>query len=196
MQKVHTSQLSRLGSQDSHPHFHTGQGGRPLQLKESNQNSNMAQLPRTFGIDQVGMPPNPQNWANPHHFKRSETQIDPATAHLQHFGNPYFRKQKSSYAEIRHSETTNRSPTYGIQLQPMPASSGHNFFAQPQNSGAQQEQKKRGPMFDDDDLSIFLDQRYKMLEKKDVQLNGTLNLDDSMVQDLNTLNVLLKAKPH
>jgi hypothetical protein len=105
MQKVHTSQLSRLGSQDSHPHFHTGQGGRPLQLKESNQNSNMAQLPRAFGIDQVGMPPNPQNWANPHHFKRSETQIDPATAHLQHFGNPYFRKQKSSYAEIRHGES-------------------------------------------------------------------------------------------
>lgn len=107
-------------------------------------------------------------------LKRAGSQTNPGTSHLDHFSNPYLRKQPSHAAH---------TPT----LQPV--SSHHQALHSPQPTRSQQ------AAFDDDDLSVFLDDRYKHFEGGNDIVNGTLNLDDSMVQDLNALNTLLKAKP-
>lgn len=194
--KAHGIQLPGVGINEEPYHHVRGNSSKPLQLKENNQSGNFTPQAKHSGVGLGGFALGTPAWSNPHTFKRSDTNYNPATSHLDHFGNPYYRKQKSSVAEFGPKDYDHRPISNGIQLKPQPTSSGHNFFAQaPQNSSKEAFQK-RGPMFDEDDLSIFLDERYKILENKEVQMNGTLNLDDSMVQDLNALNKLLKARPH
>jgi pimeloyl-ACP methyl ester carboxylesterase len=189
-------QLPATSGYEDHFGHHRGNSNKPLHLKENHFGGYVANPIKHSAVGLGGFGGSPQTWHSPPQFKRSDTNFDPSTSHLQHFGNPYYRKQKSSYAEIGHEETTPKSSPHGIQLRPQPGTSGQNYFAQQNHMSGRPDQKKRAPMFDDDDLSIFLDDRYRMLENKEVQVNGTLNLDDSMVHDLNTLNVLLKAKPH
>lgn len=168
---------------------------RPLQLRENSQIGHLTPQAKQSGFGLGGFAAEGSQWQNPQNYKRSDTNYDPSTSHLQHFGNPEYHRQKSAVVNFGQTESPPLPKPSGIQFKPQPSISGHNFFAQPGHPITKQELKKKAPMFDDDDLSVFLDQRYQLLGKKEIQLNGTLNLDDSMIQDLNTLNVLLKAKP-
>jgi hypothetical protein len=195
-------QQNDRGASGAHP-FDLPHQGEPfkspqlkaLYLKDTNTAPYTKPPTRVQGIGLGGFPVNNQPLKSPHTFKRSETQYDPATSHLSHLGNPYLRKQKSNVVEMDRQAGSPNAGMRGIQLKPLPSTSGHNYLAH-QVDIRDDNTRKRSPVFDDDDLSMFLDGGYKKLEQNDGQIGVAANLDDSMISDLNTLNMLLKAKPH
>lgn len=170
--------------------------GRALQLKENNHSGSFTPQPRLDGGRLGGFGGQAGAWGPGPGMKRSDTSYVPGTSHVEHFASPQYRRQQSAAGDSGLLPGRPLPAASGIQLRPQPGASGHNHFAAPPQPPQLDGRPPRELAFDDEDLSVFLDERYKILEKKDMQMNGTLNLDDSMVQDLNTLNKLLKARPH
>lgn len=168
---------------------------KALHLKDMNAQAYTKPPVRGPGIGLGGFPVSNQQPRSPPAFKRSETQLDPATSHLVHLGNPYLRKQKSTVVETEQYSQPMGAGNRGIQLKPLPSTSGHNYLAYQDHPQASQP-RQRNSMFDDEDMSVFQDDRYRLLENKEVRMGSAGDsLDDSMIDDLNTLNLLLKAKP-
>lgn len=109
---------------------------------------------------------------------------------------------RSAYGVLASYQGANNPPPgYGYQAQgysePIPMDPRQHRLQNQQTYAAHQPQATQlhPERFDDEDLSVFLDERYNAMQGKDMIMNGTMNLDDSMLQDLNQLNVMLKAKP-
>jgi hypothetical protein len=172
-------------------------------------------LDRMNQLDDSVDPSNPYRMADPFASKQNAKLGDGVNASaFNNFANKYFpdasvfkpesskpaipqklhlgAKLNRTKTEQFESSMSSNLPIYKPQYQPI---------AQPQISQAYRDQsiktggiEARNQKFDEEELSILLDERYQALESKPL-LQGGMALDDSMISDLNNLNSLLKQKP-
>ncbi len=109
---------------------------------------------------------------------RQPNHFAPGIAHLDHFSSTIKRP------------ALNLQNQYSRQPQVEVVSDYHQPHQDPRRLSRRDDLQAR---FDEEDLSLLLDSNYQIFQDKN-HLDGQ-NLDDSMVQDLQTLNSLLKKAP-
>ena len=113
---------------------------------------------------------------------------------------PHLRQsnhQAPGIGHLDHFSSTVKRPTLNLQNQysRQPTVEAVNSrFQPPQDNRRASKKEDLQTRFDEEDLSLLLDSHYQIFQDK-ASMAGE-NLEDSMVQDLETLNNLLKKTPH